>query len=737
MKLALPLLAGPLGVALTSVLVWTALPREPALATDDLILVPFAVDAVRVPGVSAAQVLIYEPRAALRPTRIHAVRLLSEGLLLHEELVDHELCGAADFGEVNALVERLPESVTELHRTRRWFAAPDAPEFSGLEVMLRGIEIAERVEDLSAAYASGAPRPFVELNLPLPLDQLFSGDEAPGSTRTVNFEVAFSGSDGLRATTAVSHTITWLGLARPPSPTLAGGAAAVYAGDLHVHSCHGEAVNACAPSGDCAAENFQIAGSFSYAQLKSQFQALGISWFSANDHSFCIDSSSEYTSVVAEIAAINDSDFFAFPDIELSSTEVGPQTGNDAANALCAFATPQNHMGAHGITSWKPGGSGQALGFCSGLDNFEANAAAIRAEGGWPIVHHPVSKSNGWNSHSATQGMLKGQMHGVEVWNGQTTSGEGGPISIWVQWLLVGRVLYAYSGSDTHDAAFAFGTNNVLLVGEPYTPANLRSALFGGRSYVSNQHSLQIELLLAGETLAMGTLHALPAGGPAQPATVNVHYDFGPDTSVIRVFEGRVGASAENLLCTSPPLTGSGVFTCPATAAGAISSWYRAQSTGNGLVAITNPVFLLAGKGNLTTYCTAKTNSQGCTPAISWNGLPSTSLESPFEVRATNVLSNKAGLLSYGFAPAATPFQGGLRCIAGPLRRTPFQGSGGNPLPIDCSGTYRFDFQNRIQKGVDPALAAGATIYCQFWSRDVLSPSPTGLTDAARFTILP
>jgi hypothetical protein len=133
-------------------------------------------------------------------------------------------------------------------------------------------------------------------------------------------------------------------------------------------------------------------------------------------------------------------------------------------------------------------------------------------------------------------------------------------------------------------------------------------------------------------------------------------------------------------------------------------------------------------------YCTAKTNSLGCTPAIGFSGSPSATSGSPFVVRASNVLSHKSGLCFYGFAANNAPFQGGTMCAQSPLRRTLLQDSGGNQTP-DCSGLYSLDFNARIQSGVDPQLVPGANVYAQFWSRDPATQSTTGLTDALAFTI--
>ncbi len=136
-------------------------------------------------------------------------------------------------------------------------------------------------------------------------------------------------------------------------------------------------------------------------------------------------------------------------------------------------------------------------------------------------------------------------------------------------------------------------------------------------------------------------------------------------------------------------------------------------------------------------YCTAKKNTQNCVPAMTFSGTPSVSSASSYDLGAVNVLNNKSGLLFYGFTQAATPFQGGTKCISAPTRRTPVQGSGGNPPPDDCSGAYSFDFNARIQAGNDPLLVAGATVFAQYWMRDPTATFTTGLSDAVGFTIQP
>jgi hypothetical protein len=101
------------------------------------------------------------------------------------------------------------------------------------------------------------------------------------------------------------------------------------------------------------------------------------------------------------------------------------------------------------------------------------------------------------------------------------------------------------------------------------------------------------------------------------------------------------------------------------------------------------------------------------------------------------VISQKSGLLFYSHAPATKPFQGGTLCVKGPLKRLAPQNSGGSPNGADCSGAFAYDFNARIQSGLDPTLVAGAEVFAQFWSRDPQSPSQTSLSDAIRMLIHP
>jgi hypothetical protein len=141
--------------------------------------------------------------------------------------------------------------------------------------------------------------------------------------------------------------------------------------------------------------------------------------------------------------------------------------------------------------------------------------------------------------------------------------------------------------------------------------------------------------------------------------------------------------------------------------------------------------------GGPTTYCTAKTTSNGCVPAIGFAGSPSASAGSGFLITASQVEPNKFGLFFYSKSgQQAVAFQGGFLCAKPPLVRTPLQSSGGLAA---CSGNYSMDFNAFIASGKDPALVAGVTVDGQYWFRDpgFAPPNNTGLTNAIDFTINP
>jgi hypothetical protein len=133
-----------------------------------------------------------------------------------------------------------------------------------------------------------------------------------------------------------------------------------------------------------------------------------------------------------------------------------------------------------------------------------------------------------------------------------------------------------------------------------------------------------------------------------------------------------------------------------------------------------------------TNYCTAKLNSQGCTPTLAGDaGLPSVSA-GPWNVTGTNLINNKPGIFIWGHERMSLPFQNGFLCVAAPFLRTPGQFSGGNPGADDCSGTMTLDLTTALVGAFAPTM-----ITLQAWQRDVVDPFGSGLTDAIEVLLCP
>lgn len=148
---------------------------------------------------------------------------------------------------------------------------------------------------------------------------------------------------------------------------------------------------------------------------------------------------------------------------------------------------------------------------------------------------------------------------------------------------------------------------------------------------------------------------------------------------------------------------------------------------------------IVPGCSNPGTFCTAKTNSQGCVPFAGSSGVPQLSGPDNLHITCSNVINNKAGVMYWGLAPRVTPvaFVGGLNCVQAPTIRTPVQNSGGNGPPDDCSGTFDYFFSHAYM--ALSGLGAGSSAYCQYWYRDPAHVDGTaaGLSDAVCFEVIP
>jgi len=141
-----------------------------------------------------------------------------------------------------------------------------------------------------------------------------------------------------------------------------------------------------------------------------------------------------------------------------------------------------------------------------------------------------------------------------------------------------------------------------------------------------------------------------------------------------------------------------------------------------------------------TVYCTAKPDSLGCAPSLSWSGTPSASAGSGFDVTYGPVPGNSFGLYIFSLSgPANPPTQGpfGFLCLpATSIQRTFSNFSGGTFG--SCDGAYTIDFNQYIQDpGAPAALGAGSTVDMQVWYRDPANPGGANLSNAISFLVCP
>jgi len=477
-------------------------------------------------------------------------------------------------------MESVDPDFSHRHRNRLFIPLEERQEL-GPDVEVRIMR--EITEGVAQLQRSGAPQlamaPFA-----LDLAALFGPEAQVGDVAP--FELVLSWRDQAQALqeTRLSLDITLLPQYLPPPPGRASrGTGSWVTGDLHVHNCRDEAVFGC---DSCPAESVNITGAFTNADLKTQYLAMGMDFFSSTSHSYCI-SAGEFNSVLQESSSLTDPSFVMMASTEVSARETGPQQGSDAADLFCTLGFGRGdvlHMGAHNVTSQKEGGQDDLLDFCdSPLYPQSQNLSDIRGEGGFAIANHPASTYWAFNSVAEMKGMERRGFHGVEVWNGSEGPGffQTFHRDWWVDRLTDGLVLYPYSGSDTHDSVFDFGVMHTYVNGA-LTPASLDQALQGGRSYLSNGPYLEVEL-------RDNNNHVLPMGGiaitqaaqipPNYPVTLDVPYNVGTEVGTLTVYRGVVGVG-ETAISTQTGLTGAGTLAVPDTLPQA-SCWYRAEFHNN------------------------------------------------------------------------------------------------------------------------------------------------------------
>ncbi|HTF87901.1 MAG TPA: hypothetical protein VK843_05795 [Planctomycetota bacterium] len=195
---------------------------------------------------------------------------------------------------------------------------------------------------------------------------------------------------------------------------------------------------------------------------------------------------------------------------------------------------------------------------------------------------------------------------------------------------------------------------------------------------------------------------------------------------ILHVWRGRSGGDRFGLaLCAASDRDGDGLADL---LAGAPKDDSPLTDCGAAFVLSTRPA-------ESVHYCSAKLNSQGCTPLILASGYASASDESTLELVVSQVVNNKPGLFLFGKARASTPFQGGILCLAPPLRRSSGVNSAGSPGPSNCSGVLRWIVDASWIQHL--SWQPGEQIDAQAWYRDPQHPDGTasGLSSGVEFSV--
>jgi hypothetical protein len=143
-----------------------------------------------------------------------------------------------------------------------------------------------------------------------------------------------------------------------------------------------------------------------------------------------------------------------------------------------------------------------------------------------------------------------------------------------------------------------------------------------------------------------------------------------------------------------------------------------------------------------STYCTAGTTSNGCTPAIGGTGSASATASSGFTISVSNVEGQRAGIFFYGVTgPRASPWSASSSsslCVQPPTQRMGLLNSGGTPGA--CNGTLNTDWNAYIAahpSALGQPLSSGQHVWAQAWFRDPPAPKTTNLSDGLVFLVGP
>jgi len=199
--------------------------------------------------------------------------------------------------------------------------------------------------------------------------------------------------------------------------------------------------------------------------------------------------------------------------------------------------------------------------------------------------------------------------------------------------------------------------------------------------------------------------------------------------------DGDTWNDTTNTGCTNGALpNGTGCYFFGGYPANSFASWWlKLGSVGS-----------CAGcASTVTSYCTAGTTTNNCTPQMSLNGVASASSNQPALLTATAVEGQKTGLIFVAYQQQALPWAPGSSsffCVKSPsVRLPPAQNSGGTLG--QCNGMIAADINAYVQASngvlLGQPVVAGLAFNAQGWFRDPPAVKSTNLTNAINVTFCP
>lgn len=143
-----------------------------------------------------------------------------------------------------------------------------------------------------------------------------------------------------------------------------------------------------------------------------------------------------------------------------------------------------------------------------------------------------------------------------------------------------------------------------------------------------------------------------------------------------------------------------------------------------------------------TSYCTAGTSTNGCTPSITANVQPNTANDAGCVITTSGIEGQKQGLVFYGVDNSAftpSPWGAGstsFRCVKPPTARIgALLNSGGTAGQCDGSFVLDWDaFQTSHPNALGNPWIVADNVFVQSWYRDPLAVKTSNLSDALELT---